>query len=41
MTSPTELPPHVRRLVDEIETEIGETGMAVDDISGDAGRPGG
>jgi GTP cyclohydrolase I len=41
MTSPTRLPPHVRRLVDEIETEIGETGMAVDDISGDAGRPDG
>jgi GTP cyclohydrolase I len=39
MPSPTDLPPHVRRLVDEIETEIGETGMAVDDISGDAGRP--
>jgi GTP cyclohydrolase I len=38
MSSPTDLPPHVRRLVDEIETEIGETGMAVDDISGDAGR---
>jgi GTP cyclohydrolase I len=39
MTSPTDLPPHVRRLVDEIETELGETGMAVDDISGDVGRP--
>jgi GTP cyclohydrolase I len=39
MSSPTDLPPHVRRLVDEIETEIGETRMAVDDISGDAGRP--
>ena len=39
MSSPTELPPHVRRLVDEIETEIGETGLAVDDISGDASRP--
>jgi GTP cyclohydrolase I len=39
MPNPTELPPHIRRLVDEIETEIGETGMAVDDISGDAGRP--
>jgi GTP cyclohydrolase IA len=39
MPNPTELPPHVRRLVDEIETEIGETGMAVDDISGDASRP--
>jgi GTP cyclohydrolase I len=39
MTSPTELPPHVRRLVDEIETEIGETGLAVSEISGDTGRP--
>jgi GTP cyclohydrolase I len=39
MPNPTELPPHIRRLVDEIETEIGETGIAVDDISGDAGRP--
>jgi GTP cyclohydrolase I len=39
MTSPTDLPPHVRRLVDEIESEIGETGLAVGDISGDAGRP--
>jgi GTP cyclohydrolase IA len=39
MSSPTELPSHVRRLVDEIETEIGETRLAVDDISGDAGRP--
>jgi hypothetical protein len=32
-------PPHVRRLVDEIETEIGETDVAVDEISGDTGRP--
>ncbi len=39
MPSPTELPPHVRRLVDEIELEIGETDVAVDEISGDAGRP--
>ena len=39
MSSPTELPPHVRRLVDEIETEIGETRLAADDITGDAGRP--
>ena len=38
MTSPTELPPHVRRLVDEIESEIGETDMAVDDISGAVNR---
>jgi GTP cyclohydrolase I len=39
MPNPTELPPHVRRLVDEIETEIGETDVAVDEISGDTGRP--
>ena len=39
MPSPTELPPHVRRLVDEIESEIGETDVAVDEISGDTGRP--
>ncbi len=39
MTSPTDLPPHVRRLVDEIETEIGETDLAADDIVGDIGRP--
>ncbi len=39
MPKPTELPPHVRRLVDEIESEIGETEVAVDEISGDAGRP--
>jgi GTP cyclohydrolase I len=39
MTSPTDLPAHIRRLVDEIESEIGETGLAVSDISGDAGRP--
>jgi GTP cyclohydrolase I len=38
MPSPTELPPHVRRLVDEIESEIGETDVAVDEISGDTGR---
>jgi len=38
MSSPTELPPHVRRLVDEIESEIGETDVAVDEISGDTGR---
>jgi len=39
MTSPTELPPHVRRLVDEIESEIGETNEAVDEITGATGRP--
>ena len=39
MTSPTELPPHVRRLVDEIESEIGETDVAADDIVGATGRP--
>jgi GTP cyclohydrolase IA len=39
MPDTTELPPNVRRLVDEIETEIGETDVAVDEISGDTGRP--
>ena len=39
MTSPTELPPHVRRLVDEIESEIGETDVAAGDIVGTNGRP--
>jgi GTP cyclohydrolase IA len=39
MTSPTELPPHVRRLVDEIESEIGESGVAADEIEGETGRP--
>jgi len=34
----TELPPNVRRLVEEIETEIGESSAAADDISGDLGR---
>ena len=38
MPNPAELPPHVRRLVDEIESEIGETDVAVDEISGDTGR---
>ena len=38
MPSPTDLPPNVRRLVDEIESEIGETDMAVDDISGAGSR---
>ena len=42
MTSPTDLPPNVRRLVDEIESEIGETDADVDDIAGSLGdqRPG-
>jgi GTP cyclohydrolase I len=39
MTSPTELPPHVRRLVDEIESEIGETDVAAGEIVGTNGRP--
>jgi len=39
MTSPTDLPPHVRRLVEEIETEIGETDLAADDIVGSMGHP--
>ncbi len=38
MASPTELPPNVRRLVDEIESEIGETDVATDDITGSRGR---
>jgi len=39
MTSPTELPPHVQQLVDEIESEIGESDVAADEIEGDTGRP--
>ena len=39
MTSPTDLPPHVRRLIEEIETEIGETDLAADDIIGSVGHP--
>ena len=39
MASPTELPPHVRRLVDEIESEIGESAVAADEIEGETGRP--
>ncbi|MFL5726342.1 MAG: GTP cyclohydrolase I FolE [Chloroflexota bacterium] len=35
----TELPPHVRRLVDEIESEIGESDVAADEIEGETGRP--
>ena len=38
MPSPTDLPPNVRRLVDEIETEIGETDLAADDIVGGLSR---
>ena len=38
MTSPTDLPPNVRRLVDEIENEIGETSVAIDDITGSRGK---
>ena len=41
MPNPTELPPNVRRLVDEIENEIGETSLAIDDITGDVARDGG
>ena len=37
MTSPTDLPPNVRRLVDEIESEIGETDADIDDIAGSRG----
>jgi GTP cyclohydrolase I len=37
-TMTTPLPDHVRRLVDEIETEIGETELAADDIAGELGR---
>jgi GTP cyclohydrolase I len=39
--SPTDLPPNVRRLVDEIENEIGETVLAADDIAGEIARDGG
>src|SRR5688500_3590613 len=38
MSSPTDLPPNVRRLVEEIESEIGETSVAIDDITGARGR---
>lgn len=37
MTSHTDLPPNVRRLVDEIESEMGETDVDVDDITGSRG----
>jgi GTP cyclohydrolase I len=39
--SPTDLPANVRRLVDEIENEIGETVLAADDIAGEVSRDGG
>jgi GTP cyclohydrolase IA len=35
----TDLPPNVRRLVDEIESEIGESSVAADEIEGETGRP--
>jgi GTP cyclohydrolase I len=38
MRNPTQLPPHVRKLVDEIESEIGESDVAADDIVGARGR---
>jgi GTP cyclohydrolase I len=37
VTSHTDLPPNVRRLVDEIESEIGETDVDIDDITGSHG----
>ncbi|HEX5147818.1 MAG TPA: GTP cyclohydrolase I FolE [Candidatus Limnocylindrales bacterium] len=37
MTSHIDLPPNVRRLVDEIESEIGETDVDLDDITGSHG----
>jgi len=37
LTSPTDLPPNIRRLVDEIESEMGETDFASDDITGSRG----
>ena len=42
MTKATNLPPNVRRLVDEIETEIGETDLGLADIVGSRAddRPG-
>jgi GTP cyclohydrolase I len=36
----TELPANVRRLVEEIETEIGESDVAAGDIAGESGRIG-
>jgi GTP cyclohydrolase I len=40
VTSPTDLPPNVRRLVDEIESEIGEADVGVDDIAVSRGQHG-
>ncbi len=37
MTSPTDLPPNVRRLVDEIESEMGESDVDLADIAGSLG----
>ena len=37
MTRPADLPPNVRRLVDEIESEMGESDLDVDDIAGSRG----
>jgi GTP cyclohydrolase I len=39
--NPTDLPANIRRLVDEIENEIGETVLAADDIAGEVSRDGG
>ena len=39
MTSHTDLPPNVRRLVDEIESEMGETDVDLDDITGSHADP--
>ncbi len=39
MTSHTDLPPNVRRLVDEIESEMGETDVDLDDIAGSHADP--
>ena len=38
MARAPELPSHVQRIVDEIESEIGETSVAIDDITGSRGR---
>jgi GTP cyclohydrolase I len=37
VTSHTDLPPNVRRLVDEIESEMGEADVDIDDITGSHG----
>ena len=39
MTSHTDLPPNVRRLVNEIESEMGETDVDLDDITGSHADP--